>query len=160
MPTAMPVLDTGTCCPSPSSRCHSLQCSGKPPRKHKDSSVRHGEEETFVRGESPGGQESIPAFIPREDVKILCLKASSVTLHWVPKAFPSWLFHPWLCKTRLELGQEGMGSEHTHGCVPAPFSQGWTYSHGWGLCQGDVQLRTFSLSPSTSADTGYFISPN
>lgn len=133
MPTAMPVLDTGTCCPSPSTRCHPSQCSGKPPRNYKDSLVRHGEEETFVRGESLGDRKASFIFMGRWTAKILCLKATSVRLHWVPNAFPSWLFHPWLCNTCLELGQEEMGAEHTHGSVPAPFSQGWTYSCGWGF---------------------------
>lgn len=68
MPTATPVLDIGTCCPSPpSTHCRPSLCSGKPPRNPRDSSVRQGEQETFERGENPGWQEGIPAFIPSKD---------------------------------------------------------------------------------------------
>lgn len=121
-----------------------------------------GEEESSVRGENPGRQEGIPAFIPREGaVKIRCVKATNVRLPWVPEALPRRLLCPGLCDTCLELGQEEMGSELTHGCGPAPLPQGWSHSYRSGFLQGgDTQLRTFSLSPFTSAEPGYFISPN
>lgn len=71
-----------------------------------------------------------------------CLALGCVTLAW------SWDRRRW--------------DQHT------PMAVSWPLSHRDGpaamdevFCQGgDAQLRTFSLSSFTSADPGYFISPN